>query len=85
MVQPRFVGSRLADFSKDIFDCLLISTHFTDLHFLEAATDSPITPAPEYRSTTVEPRGTYLFSLCSKELKRLQRKQALCNSKKAVQ
>jgi hypothetical protein len=31
MVQPRFGGSRLADFSKDIFDNLLISTHFTDL------------------------------------------------------
>jgi hypothetical protein len=38
------------------------------LHFLEAATDRPITPAPEYKSTTVEPRGTYLFSLCNKEL-----------------
>jgi hypothetical protein len=38
------------------------------LHFLEAATDRPITPAPEYKSTTVELRGTYLFSLCNKEL-----------------
>jgi hypothetical protein len=50
----------------------------TYLHFLEAATDSPITPAPEYKSTTVEPRGTYLFSLCSKELNDCKQNKALC-------
>lgn len=52
------------------------------LHFLEAATDRPITPAPEYKSTTVELRGTYLFSLCNKELNDCKKKQ--CDSKEMV-
>lgn len=40
---------------------------FTDisnscLHFLVAANDNPITPAPAYKSATDAPRGTYLCS-----------------------
>jgi len=54
------------------------------LHFLEAATDRPITPAPEYKSTTVEPRGTYLFSLCNKELNDCKENKAQCDSKKTL-
>lgn len=36
------------------------------LHFLDVANDSPITPAPAYRSATDDPPGTYLCSFQSK-------------------
>lgn len=39
------------------------------LHFLEAANDNPITPAPAYKSATAVPYGTYFCNLRSKESK----------------
>lgn len=41
----------------------------TCLHFLVAATDKPMAPAPEYRSTTDDPQGTYFCNFLSKEQK----------------
>lgn len=39
------------------------------LHFLEAANDNPMTPAPAYKSATDAPYGTYFCSFRSKILK----------------
>ena len=40
----------------------------TCLHFLVAATDNPMLPAPAYKSTTDDPYGTYFCNLLSNEL-----------------
>lgn len=39
------------------------------LHFLVAANDNPMTPAPAYKSATDAPYGTYFCSFRSKVLK----------------